>query len=132
MKNIFIITISILILGGCNYINAKQVPLTGDRISVLQHERSLSADSEVSGEQILLPAPSPNLAWPQSGGYANHAMHHIQVSDNLTKIWSVDIGAGTGAEERLSGEPVVANGIIYTIDTQSIINAFDIKTSESR
>jgi outer membrane protein assembly factor BamB len=132
MKNIFIITLSTLILGGCNYIETHQPPLTGDRISVLQHERSLSADAEVAGQQILLPAPSLNLAWPQSGGYANHAMHHIQVSDSLTKIWAIDIGVGTGAEERLSGEPVVANGIIYTIDTQSNINAFDIKTGKQK
>ena len=71
MKQIFLMALSTLILGGCKYFETKQALLTGDRITVLQHERSLSADAEVSGQQILLPAPSPNFAWPQSGGYAN-------------------------------------------------------------
>jgi outer membrane protein assembly factor BamB len=132
MNKMFLMTLSISILGGCNYLKPKQAPLAGNRISVLQHERTLSADAEIAGQKILLPAPSPNLAWPQSGGYANHAMHHIQVNDNLKKIWSINIGAGTGAEERLSGEPVVANGIVYTIDTQTNINAFDVKTGKQK
>ena len=54
-----------------------KVPLPGERISVLRHQRSLSPDPELSGMDILLPPPSTNENWPQSGGYANHAMHHI-------------------------------------------------------
>jgi outer membrane protein assembly factor BamB len=128
MKKLFLIALSTLILDGCNYFKPKQAPLAGDRISIIQHERSLSADVEIAGQQIMLPAPSPNLAWPQSGGYANHAMHHIKVGDDLKKKWSISIGAGTDAEERLSGEPVVANEIIYTMDAQTNINAYDVKT----
>jgi outer membrane protein assembly factor BamB len=132
MKKVYLIALSTLVLVGCEYLKQKQAPLTGDRISVLQNERSLSADAEISGHRILLPAPSLNLAWPQSGGYANHAMHHIQVSDNLKKIWSINIGEGTGAEERLSGEPVVANEVVYTIDTQTNINAYDVNTGKHK
>jgi outer membrane protein assembly factor BamB len=132
MKKIFLMALSTLVLGGCNYLKPNQAPLTGDRISVLQHDRSLSADAEVAGQEVVLPAPSPNLAWPQSGGYANHAMHHIQVNENLKKIWSINIGAGNSSEERLSGEPVVANKTLYTVDTQTNINAYDVKTGKQK
>ncbi len=131
MKKIILIALSTLILSGCDYWKKKEPPLPGTRISVLQHERSLSADPEIAGQQILLPAPTVNDAWPQSGGYANHAMHHILVRDALQQAWSVDIGAGTSDEERLGGEPVVANGLIYTIDTESDVTAFDAKTGKS-
>ena len=130
MKKIFVMALSVLVLGGCDQFKPKQIPLKGERVSVLQHDRSLSADAEVAGKQILLPAPTLNVAWPQAGGYANHAMHHVQVSDNLKKIWSADIGAGTNTEERLGGEPVISNGIIYTIDTESKVTAFDTKTGK--
>ena len=130
MKKIFLMALSALVLSGCDHFKPKQIPLEGKRVSVLQHERSLTADAEIAGHQIMLPAPSLNVAWPQSGGYANHAMHHVQVNDNLKKIWSVDIGAGTGTEERLGGEPVVSNGMIYTIDTESKVTAFDTKTGK--
>ncbi len=132
MKKIFLMALSTLVFSGCNYLKPKQAPLTGDRISVLQHNRSLSADTEVAGQQVVLPAPSPNLSWPQSGGYANHAMHHIQISDDLKKIWSINIGAGNGSEERLSGEPVVANEILYTVDTLTNISAYDVKTGKKK
>jgi outer membrane protein assembly factor BamB len=132
LKKISLMALCALVLGGCDYLKTKQTPLAGDRISVLQNERSLSADAEVAGQQILLPAPSRNLAWPQSGGYANHAMHHIQVSDNLKKAWSIDVGAGTSAEERLSGQPVISNGIVYTLDTQTNINAYDVETGKQK
>ncbi len=106
-------------------------PLVGERISVLVHERSLSPDSETAGDRVLLPAPTPNADWPMAGGYANHAMHHIQVSDSLTKAWSRDIGTGADKEERLSGPPVISKGRIYAIDAASRISAFDAKTGEN-
>ena len=62
MKKIFLMAISTIVLGGCNYLKPEQAPLAGERISVLQHERSISADAEVAGQQVMLPAPSPNLA----------------------------------------------------------------------
>ncbi len=132
MKTIFLVALSTLVLGGCDYWQQKDPPLAGVRVSVLQHERSLSADLEIAGTQIVLPAPTTNLAWPQSGGYANHAMHHIQVGNSLKQVWSVDIGAGASSEERLGGEPVIAGGLIYTIDSNSEVNAYDEKTGKSK
>ena len=62
MKKIFLIALSALVLSGCDHFKPKQIPLKGERVSVLQHDRSLSADAEVAGKQILLPAPSLNVA----------------------------------------------------------------------
>ena len=107
-----------------------QPPLPGERISVLANDRSLSADSELAGQQILLPQPTANLAWPQAGGYANHAMHHIKVRDALAPVWSVDIGDGADDEERLNGPPVVANGVIYAMDAASTVSAYATKDGQ--
>ena len=128
MKKILLIALSTLVLNGCDYWKPKQEPLSGTRVSVLQHERSLTPDKEISGTKIVLPAPTPNVSWPQSGGYANHAMHHLQVRDNLKETWSVDIGSGSGAEERLGGEPVVSGGLVYAIDTETNVSAYNAKT----
>lgn len=131
MNKIFLIALSALILTGCDYWKKKEPIIPGTRVSVLQHERSLSADAEIAGTQIVLPAPTLNTEWPQSGGYPNHAMHHIQIRDELQPVWSVDIGSGASDEERLGGEPVVAGGLIYTIDSQSVVSAFNAKTGKS-
>lgn len=128
MRKLLYIALGTLVLSGCDYWKKEEPPIPGTRVSVLQHERSLTADQEVAGTQILLPAPTPNAEWPQSGGYPNHAMHHVQVRDSLKEAWSVDIGSGASDEERLGGEPVVAGGLVYAIDSDSVVSAFDEKT----
>ncbi len=116
-------------LGGCTsgsgwFGDDKDPPLPGDRISVLLNQRTLSADPELASKPILLPPPQPNADWPQAGGYPNHAMHHMQAPAILKEAWSVDIGAGTDDEERLTAPPVVANGRIYAIDSASVVSAY--------
>ncbi len=107
-----------------------KVPLPGERISVLRHQRSLSPDPELSGMDILLPPPSTNENWPQSGGYANHAMHHIEINENINFAWSSDIGVGASDELRLIGTPIIAAGRVFTMDASSNISAFDVKTGK--
>ncbi|MFQ5765411.1 MAG: PQQ-binding-like beta-propeller repeat protein [Rhodospirillales bacterium] len=114
-----------LALGGCAWFaDAPEPPLPGDRISVLLHQRTLSPDPELVDVQILLPAPSPNDDWPQSGGFPNHAMHHMQVPETLSRAWSVDIGAGASDEERLASSPVVEAGRVFVIDSESVVSAY--------
>ncbi len=128
----------LLMLGGCEYLTGPgglfgdtiKTPLPGERISVLKHQRSLNPDPEFAAKEILLPAPTPNADWPQAGGYANHAMHHIQVSDNLNFAWSSDIGDGASDDIRLIGSPIVATGRVYAMDTGSNVSAFDVKSGK--
>jgi len=105
-------------------------PLEGKRVAVLTHSRSLIPDKELTGRRIVLPAPTPNTAWPQAGGYANHAMHHIQIKDSLQRAWSSDIGDGADDEDRLNATPVVAAGMVFAMDTASQVSAFDAATGK--
>ncbi len=124
-----------LALGGCSTVTGlfegeKDLPLPGDRISVLLNQRTLSADPKLANKPILLPPPQPNADWPQVGGYPNHAMHHMQAPDTLKEAWSVDIGAGTDDDERLAAPPVVADGRVYAIDSASVVSAYTIANGD--
>ncbi|GAB6054043.1 PQQ-like beta-propeller repeat protein [Magnetospira thiophila] len=105
-------------------------PLPGERISVLLHEQTLTPDKEVAGQEILLPPPSINAEWPQSGGYANHAMHHTQSADVPQQVWTADVGAGADDTDRLIAQPIIADGKVFTIDSESMVSAFDEKTGD--
>lgn len=105
-------------------------PLPGERISVLMHERNLKPDPSVSEQDIVLPPPSPNMEWPQAGGFANHAMHHMQVADNLAKAWRTDVGSASDDSERIVAQPVVADGKIFTVDSENMVSAFDAQTGK--
>jgi outer membrane protein assembly factor BamB len=122
----------LIALCGCGtFLGTKtKKPLPGERISILVHEQTLEPDAGTENETIRLPAPTPNLEWPQAGGYPNHAMHHIKVGDRLQEIWSTGIGSGSSTDDKLITQPVVAGDRIFTMDSESVVRAFDISNGD--
>lgn len=129
----------LFILGGCDTVTQsvddvfgkkRKPPLPGKRISILLNQRSIAPDPRAAKEQILLPAPSINRDWPQPGGYPNHAMHHIAVGDALKQAWRVDIGEGANDALRLVSSPIVANGWLFTIDSEHHVTALNAETGK--
>ncbi|MBO32581.1 MAG: pyrrolo-quinoline quinone [Rhodospirillaceae bacterium] len=127
-----IFVLSVLTLGACDtFLGVRgKPPLPGKRISILAHESTLTPDAAESEKKILLPAPTPNAEWPQAGGFANHAMHHIRVSGSMKESWSTSIGSGTDDEDRLMAQPVLADGKIFTMDSETVVSAFNAKTGD--
>ncbi len=129
---------ALLLLGACESLTGPggifggdvKPPLEGDRISVLLDQRSLSPSPQLADKNILLPAPTPNTDWPQAGGYANHAMHHITVGDNLKPIWRANAGAAATDEVRLIGSPIVSGGRVFAMDSATAVSAFDAKSGK--
>jgi outer membrane protein assembly factor BamB len=124
------VVIASLGLSACSsWMGEKEAPpLPGKRISVLSGERSLAP--ELSGDQALikLPPPEPNDDWPQAGGYSNHAMHHMEINDQLQRVWRSSIGEGSSKRAKLLAQPIVAEGRIFTLDSSAEIRAFDAAT----
>lgn len=119
---------ALLLSGACDtwFGDPDDPPLPGERLSVLTHARQLLPDPELADAEILLPPPEINPDWPQTGGTANHAMHHLEVGDALATVWSADIGSGSDDEERIAATPIVADGRIYVMDAETQVSAFDV------
>ncbi|MCB2100210.1 MAG: PQQ-binding-like beta-propeller repeat protein [Rhodobacterales bacterium] len=135
-RGLLALTLGAVLMGGltgCDtWFGAREdPPLPGERIAVLLNARTLEPDPKLADAEILLPPPAVNPDWPQPGGYANHAMHHLAVGETLSQAWSVDIGTGGDDEERLIAPPVVADGRVYAMDAESAVAAFDAATGES-
>ena len=126
------LSIAALVLGACStWLGSDEAPpLPGKRISVLLHETALSPDETEDGAEIRLPAPSPTPDWPQNGGYANHAMHHVQAAPQLKLAWTADIGSGASDGARFTTSPIIAEGRLYAVDTDSVVTAFDAKSGK--
>ncbi|MBT3549972.1 MAG: PQQ-binding-like beta-propeller repeat protein [Rhodospirillaceae bacterium] len=105
-------------------------PLPGERISILLHQQTLSADAAAQSQNIQLPAPQPNASWPQAGGFANHAMHHLQVGKDLQRAWTVSVGEGNTDSEKITSQPIIGGGMAFVIDSESRLGAFDAKTGD--
>ena len=120
------VVIVALLLSGCGaWLGGKEAPpLPGERISIMLFQRDLTPDPRIADLAVRLPKPEINKDWPQSGGYANHAMHHLKVAETVTEAWRVDIGTGSGGGRRLLSPPVVVDGTVYAVDVNFVVSAF--------
>jgi outer membrane protein assembly factor BamB len=113
-------------LAGCSWFEKdKKAKLPGERIPVLLLDRDLEPDPQIADLDVILPPPEANESWPQPGGYPNHAMQHLAIADMPARAWSVGIGEGSSGQVRLTAQPVVADGRVYTLDTDGEVRAFD-------
>jgi len=69
-------------------------------------------------------------SWTHRNGNAQHNLPHLALSPELTRLWTVDIGKGNSPKYRLTAEPVVANGLVYTLDSQSHLKAHSLIGAE--
>lgn len=128
-----------LMMTGCSLFSDEDLTpnMEGERIAVLQSTsdaRSTTAnlaDAQAATQTMLEPVWN-NAFWPQAGGYANHAMQHVALSYPLKRQWSQSIGRGATKEIPLIAQPVMAEGIIATLDGKGIVKAVDADTGKKR
>ena len=118
-------------LGGCDTIddvlgNKDGPKLAGSRISVLLSNDAAQADPGISDLAVLLPRPAPNDSWPQQGGFANHAMHHLALGDAPQLVWSADAGSGSSDDAPILSGPVTSDGLVYTMDADAEVTAHSV------
>lgn len=133
LKKLTVLGSLVVVLSGCSafpdwFGEAEEPPLPGERISILALEKSLEPDEGLSDITVRLPAPYVNQNWPQAGGTANHVMHHLTLGEDLEEVWRVSIGEGSDDENRLASPPVIANGRVFAMDSESRVRAFDQET----
>lgn len=138
LKNKTLLTVfSILMLNSCSGISGMfekdEAPkLEGKRISVLALQKTLAPEiSQENQKNYTIPKTWTNTSWPQAGGYPNHAMQNPSLPNTqLKRAWSADIGSGSSNGLPLTALPIIANNIIYTLDTDSRLSAFNAQTGK--
>ncbi len=101
-----------------------EVILEGERLDL----RALDAEQEIAApvgraEPIQLPAMSDNAEWTHRNGSGADQSRHPALASELTRVWSSDIGQGEGRRHRISTEPVVAGGRVFTMDSRALVSA---------
>lgn len=135
-KTLLIVSLS-FVLTGCTSVTGlftsseEEETIQGKRISVLELQKSLKAETPLEEGQVLdLPDKWNNLAWPQAGGYPNHTMHNLSLGEDLKRIWSTKIGRGSSDDLPLTAQPVAAAGKVFTLDSRARLSAFDATTGK--
>ncbi len=112
-------------LAACDWLYgaSKPAPLPGERISIMQIESSLKPAAELAGEPITLPEPRSNADWQQAFGSAAHLSGHVQFADAPKRVWSASIGHGSDSSTKLLGQPIVADGVVFAMDSEGEVSA---------
>jgi outer membrane protein assembly factor BamB len=94
-----------------------------DRISIMSFEQGLQLDTD--HDPVDLPTAYVNQVWPQPDGYPTHAVQHTQAGGSLDIAWRQSFGHGSNNDSRLIARPVIADGMIFTIDASGQVFAHD-------
>jgi outer membrane protein assembly factor BamB len=106
-----------------------EVPLPGERISVLSSDTTAATAEVESKEPIVLPAPQQNASWSQPGGVASNAPGHLAFAGSGATVWSGDAGSGSDSDGRVIALPIIHNGKVFTLDREGQVSAFSFSGS---
>ena len=123
-----------LALGGCSlwdsWFGTHKTPLPGKREPVLTGQGGLTPDEGVP--KVVLPPAATNAGWPQMGGNPAHLMGHLTSGDALAEVWTAGIGEGGGYRRVILAQPVVADGVVYVMDSDATVTALDVANGGRR
>ncbi len=124
---------SLALLAGAALLGAcadKEVILTGERFALREPFYSVPADlapepaEEPAVETAFVaPAQVSSASWTHTAGTPAHLPGHAAFSAQPGLAWSVGIGQGNTRKHRITSDPVVADGRIFTLDSRSTVAA---------
>lgn len=109
-----------LLLTACT---EREVILPGPREDLRAGEVATFSNREAP---VKLGRQTANSAWPQSFGTKAFRVDNAALNAKPTLMWSAKIGAGDTRKGRITAEPVVADGRVYTLDADAQVLAHGI------
>ncbi|WP_298842666.1 PQQ-binding-like beta-propeller repeat protein [uncultured Roseobacter sp.] len=110
-------------LAGCA---EEEVILPGKREPIREDALTVATLPQEGSRAISLPAATANTEWTQSPGSPDARNAHPALGTSLQRVWSADIGEGDSRRQRITANPVVALGQIFTLDAESRVTAISL------
>jgi len=101
-----------------------------ERISILALNDQLQVSGTIGTDAVVLPEPYVNADWPQPGGSSTHVVQHTAASGPLEKVWSKNMGDGSGRKGRVVAPPVISGGLMFTMDGDNTVRAHDLNSGD--
>lgn len=76
-----------------------------------------------TSQSISLGAASNNASWTHAIGTAKYRVNHPALRSAPQLAWSAKIGAGDSRKQRITADPVVSGGRVYTLDSGAQVTA---------
>ncbi len=90
-----------------------------------QHvETGLAENSgENSSVAVSLAKTTNNASWTQRHGSPHTRISHPAFGGSMQMLWSANIGAGDSKHGRVTADPIVAQGKVFTLDSEARVSA---------
>lgn len=108
-----------LVLAGCA---ERDVILPGARENIRPDDTTLAAEVPVA-LAFAAPAAVRNADWTHGHGSPAYRTDHPVLPQALRPLWQVGIGTGDKKRTRISADPVVAGGRVFTLDAVGVVTA---------
>jgi outer membrane protein assembly factor BamB len=123
-------------LSGCATINRFRnkddgpvaVASQGQRISIVAFEQKLEPSKSLKGVGYYLPPVQPVASWPVASGPTDALVQNADAGKALAIAWVRPIGLPSKNETEVLAQPVSDGHLIYTLDGQARVSAFDVNT----
>jgi outer membrane protein assembly factor BamB len=123
--------LSLTALSGCsffdNWFGSDKPPIPGKRLPVLAVRHGLDILPGAK-PRVSLPTPAVNADWALAGGVPSHDMGHPGLPPSIAVRWSSDIGAGGDYRRKITAQPVILAGRVFTMDSDAVVSAYDVAT----
>lgn len=106
---------ALTLLGACG---ETDVILEGERLALRAEPAMINQVRPIS-----LPAQRANADWTHRNGGPTHQITHPALGAALSPAFVADIGEGDSRRARITADPVVAGGVIYTLDARARVTA---------
>lgn len=121
-------------LSGCGIFGKKNVatPTVGNRIPILSRiESGAKVEPGLANVAVVLPPAEVNADWPQAGNSPSKSYGHLALSTSPSRVWTQGISGDT-KRARLAASPVIGGGMLFAMDTQGLVHAYDATSGSPR
>ncbi|MEX0285923.1 MAG: PQQ-binding-like beta-propeller repeat protein [Paracoccaceae bacterium] len=101
----------------------REVILPGDREDI-RDATVAERQFENQSPAISLSGQTANTSWAQGPGSPTYRTTHPALSSAPQRFWSANIGLGNTRKQRITAEPIIGGGLIYTLDASARVSAF--------
>lgn len=99
-----------------------EVILPGEREPIRAEEASLAPET-APADALALPAVQRNASWLQGHGTPATRTDHPAFGSAPRTLWTAPIGKGDTRKLRITADPVIADGRIFTLDSEALVSA---------
>lgn len=122
-KYVPLVILGLIFLVGCS--DSKE-RLQGERTRLLDTPHVLQPDPDAANVSIELTTPEEVKEWTQPDSNPTHVMPHASMTrSEWAAAWNRSIGSGSSTAGFILVTPVVSNNLIYALDSQGTVTAFD-------